>query len=81
MLELGIGDFGQRRLGAIGNAQARFLDHQPVVGAVADGEHVLRRKPELLPRLDQRVALGHGVDDRIADLAAQLPAMNTRRSP
>ena len=36
MVEPRIGDFGERRLGAEGDAQPRFLDHQSVVGAVAD---------------------------------------------
>ena len=34
--KLGVGDFHQRRLGAIGDAKPRLLDHRAVVGAVAD---------------------------------------------
>ena len=39
----GVGDCGERRLGAVGDAQPGFLDHQPVVGAVADRQHVCQR--------------------------------------
>ena len=42
VVEPGVGDFGQRGLGAIGDPEPRFLDHQPVVGAVADREHIGR---------------------------------------
>ena len=41
MSKLGIGDFDERGLGPEGDAEARFLDHQLVVGAIADGKDVV----------------------------------------
>ena len=43
MVEPGVGDRGQRRLGAIGDAQPRLLDHRHVVGAIADRQRHRRR--------------------------------------
>ena len=40
MIETGVGDLNERGLGAVSDAQPGFLDHQPVVGAIADRQHV-----------------------------------------
>src|SRR5690348_6876871 len=72
MLELGVGDFDQRRLGPYGDTETRLLDHQSVVRAVADGENVLRCEVELVARLDQGVALGHRIHNGVTHLAAEL---------
>ena len=67
--KLGIRDFDQCRLGPEGDSQAGLLDHQPIIGSVADPKHVFVTETKLLTRLDQRLALDHGIDDRVADLA------------
>ena len=40
VLEFGVGDFDQRGLRLKGNSEPRLLDHQSIVGTVADREHV-----------------------------------------
>src|SRR4051794_39582269 len=74
MAKLAVGDLDQRGLGAESNPEAGLLDHQLVIGAIADGEHVVRFEAELLAHLDKGVPLGHGIDDRVANLARQLAA-------
>ena len=79
MLELGIGDLDQRGLGAEGDAEPSLLDHQLVVGAVADRQNIVGAQAELVAGLDQGIALGHGIDDRVADFALSFPPAKIRR--
>lgn len=74
ILKLGVGHFDERLLGSKSDPETRFLDHQPVIRAIADREDVTLPKTELLTRLYQRVAFRHRVDDRVTNLAAQLSA-------
>ena len=68
VVEPGIGDLGQSRLGTIGYPKASLLNHQSVVGAIADGENVLPLKAPLLPHFDERVGTPLGIDDVVRGL-------------
>ena len=52
MAKFGIGDVHQRLLGTEGDPQSGFRDHQLVVRAVADRQHVSRLKPKLVPQCE-----------------------------
>ncbi len=69
MLDPRGGGGGRGRLGAIGDAEARGLDHRDVVGAVADRQRIGRVDPALGRRVEQGGTLGPRPDDRLADRA------------
>jgi hypothetical protein len=71
MVDLGMGLGRDDRLGAVGDAQARGLDHRQVVGAVADRQRVGRGQAEGGGFLSQRGQLGFLTQDRLADRARQ----------
>ena len=62
--EFRVGDFGQRRFPPEGDTKPRLLDHQPVVGAIADGHDVIGAEPEFVADFDERIALTLGVEHR-----------------
>src|SRR5438309_11728845 len=74
MAKLTVGNFDKRGLGAEGDAETRLLNHQAVVGAVADAKDAAMPQAQLLAGFDERLALGHRIDDGVADLARQLAA-------
>jgi tRNA dimethylallyltransferase len=61
-----------RGLGAIGDAEARRLEHGEIVGPVADRQYLVRRKAEPRRNLTQGLQLGGGAEDRIGDFSRQL---------
>ena len=60
------------RLGVVGDAEARRLDHGDVVGAVAGDERLVRREAESRAQFDQRRELRLAPEDRLGHLAGQL---------
>ena len=73
MIEPRVGDGGQRRLGAIGNAQPRRLDHRDVVSAVPDRQSS-RLQSGLVPCLDQRLTLDLESTIRPSTLPVSFPS-------
>src|SRR5260221_12448946 len=72
MPKLAVGDVNRLALAAEGDSQPLFLDHQLVVGRVADRQDVTWSEAKLFAALDQRIALGDRVEDRVPDLTAEL---------
>jgi tRNA dimethylallyltransferase len=65
------------RLGAVGDAKAGGLQHREVVGAVADGQRIAKRKAHSGGDVPQGAELGVMAEDRLDDFAGQL-AVNDR---
>ena len=61
------------RLGAIGDAEARRLDHGQVVGAVADGHGLGAARPSGRSSM-QRGELGLAAEDRLGNAPPSLPS-------
>ena len=72
MVEPRISDFGERWFGAEGDAQPRFLDHQSIVSAVTNGEHLFTSDPHFFAGLDQGIELGLSIDDWVLNRTAEL---------
>lgn len=71
MVEAGIGRGGDRRLGAIGDAEAGLAQHGKIIGAIADGECRLVRQAETGAQFDESVELGLLAEDRLGDEAGE----------
>src|SRR5439155_21559060 len=67
VIDAGVRARGDLRLGPIGDAEARGLEHGEIVAAVADRKRVLALRPEPLRKLDQRRALRVPPEDRLLD--------------
>ena len=73
VVEPGIGDLGERGLGAIGDAKPRRLDHRAVIGAVADRDDRVRRDAERVARVDQGARLERRIDDPAGHRPGETP--------
>ncbi len=79
MVDAGAGPRGDPGLGAIGDAEAGGLKHLKIVGAVADGERLMKGKAPGGGDLLERVELGLVAKDRLDHLAGELAALDHER--
>jgi len=63
MADGGVGRLGEHRLGPEGDAEAGGLDHEPVIGAVAEAEGCLAGEAEPVAQRFERPALVAAVDE------------------
>ena len=71
-----LGGGGHRRLGAISDAEARFLQHGEIVGAVADGHGFMWREAAGGGQLLQHRELGRLAEDRLGDAAGEFAVLD-----
>ena len=91
MFDARLRGLGHLRLGVVGNAEARGLDHREFIGAVANRKRFFRRKlqalaataTEVLDRYQQFVAgnkLMRAIDEKeFADVAVHAPVTKALR--
>ena len=78
MVEPRIGRGRKRRLGAIGNSKARFLDHRYVVGPVADCHRLVGSKSKRIAKFRKQVVLPSGIDNAPLGYTAQQAARHAK---
>ena len=79
MVDARVGGRRDLGLGAVGDAEAGRLQHREIVGAVADGERVVKRRPIAAAISLSALELGVLAEDRLDDLAGQLAAFDHER--
>ena len=79
MFDPGAGDGGDGGLGVKGDAEPRFFQHREIVGAVADGQRLLRRQTEFIAQRKQHGALAGAPEDRLMQRPGQAAPFDRER--